>query len=50
MKKHLHIIASVESGSIAEELGLEPGDAIEEINGNEIETYLIISIMWKMSI
>ena len=37
MKKHLHIIASVESGSIAEELGLEPGDAIEEINGNEIE-------------
>ena len=37
MKKHLHVIASVESGSIAEELGLEPGDAIEEINGNEIE-------------
>ena len=37
MKKHLHIIASVEQGSIAEELGLEPGDAIEEINGNEIE-------------
>lgn len=36
-EKHLHIIASVESGSIAEELGLEPGDAIEEINGNEIE-------------
>ena len=33
MKKHLHVIASVESGSIAEELGLEPGDAIEEING-----------------
>ena len=37
MKKHLHKIASVEPGSIAEELGLEPGDAIEEINGNEIE-------------
>ena len=37
MKKHLHIIASGESGSNAEELGLEPGDAIEEINGNEIE-------------
>ena len=33
MKKHLHKIAWVEPGSIAEELGLEPGDAIEEING-----------------
>lgn len=31
MKKHLHKIAWVEPGSIAEELGLEPGDAIEEI-------------------
>ena len=49
MKKHLHKIAWVEPGSIAEELGLEPGDAIEEINGNEIEIYLIISIMWKMN-
>ena len=37
MKKHLHKIAWVEPGSIEEELGLEPGDAIEEINGNEIE-------------
>lgn len=37
MKKHLHKIASIEPGSIAEELGLEPGDAIEAINGNEIE-------------
>ena len=37
MKKHLHKIAWVEPGSIAEELGLEPGDAIEEINGNEIQ-------------
>ena len=37
MKKHLHKISWVEPGSIAEELGLEPGDAIEEINGNEIE-------------
>ena len=36
-KKHEHIIQSVRPGSIAEELGLEPGDAIEEINGNEIE-------------
>ena len=32
MKKHLHKIAWVEPGSIAEELGLEPGDAIEEID------------------
>ena len=30
MKKHLHKIAWVEPGSIAEELGLEPGDAIDE--------------------
>ena len=34
MKKHLHKIAWVEPGSIAEELGLEPGDAIEEIKVN----------------
>lgn len=37
MKKQLHVIAAVEPGSIAEECGLEPGDRIAEINGNEIE-------------
>ncbi len=37
MKEHLHVIASVEPGSIAEELELEPGDALLEINGNKIE-------------
>ena len=37
MKEHLHVIASVEPGSIAEELELEPGDVLLEINGNKIE-------------
>ena len=37
MKKQLHVITAVEPGSIAEECGLEPGDRIAEINGNEIE-------------
>lgn len=36
-RKHKHIISSVISGSIAEEMGLEKGDAIISINGNEIE-------------
>ena len=36
-KKHKHIVSSVIQGSIAEEMGLEKGDAILEINGNEIE-------------
>ncbi len=37
MKEHLHVIASVEPGSIAEELELESGDVLLEINGNKIE-------------
>ena len=37
MKKHLHIIASVESGSIAEELEIEPGDVLVSVNGQEPE-------------
>lgn len=37
MKEHLHVIAQVEPGSIAEELELEPGDILLEINGNTIE-------------
>ena len=36
-KKHLHIVGSVIPGSIAEELGMEAGDAIAAINGNEIK-------------
>ena len=39
MKKHLHIIASVESGSIAEELGLEPGDAIEAVSYTHLRAH-----------
>lgn len=37
MKENLHVIASVEPGSIADELELEPGDVLLEINGNKIE-------------
>ena len=37
MKEHLHVIASVEPGSIADELELEAGDILLEINGNRIE-------------
>ncbi len=37
MKETLHVIASVEPGSIAEELELEPGDILLEVNGNRIE-------------
>ena len=35
--RHEHIVKSVEEGSIAWELGIEPGDALLEINGNIIE-------------
>ena len=37
MKKHEHIVKKVQSGSIAEELGIEPGDRLMEIDGNVIE-------------
>lgn len=36
-KKHEHIIKSVSAGSIAEEMGIEPGDKLLEMNGQEIE-------------
>jgi len=36
MKKKQHIIKNVERDSIAEEMGLEPGDRILKINGQEI--------------
>ena len=35
--KHKHIVQSVEPGSIAEELGIEPGDKLISINEKEIE-------------
>ena len=37
MKKHEHIVKKVQSGSIAEELGIEPGDILLEIDGQVIE-------------
>ncbi|MBY0757603.1 DUF512 domain-containing protein [Sellimonas caecigallum] len=36
-KKHEHIVASVEEGSIACEMGIEKGDKLISINDNEIE-------------
>lgn len=36
-KQHLHVIQTVEAGSIAEELEIEAGDTLLEINGNKIE-------------
>ena len=38
--KHAHQIQSVAPGSIAEELELEPGDKILQINGQDIEDVL----------
>ncbi len=37
MKKKGHVIKSVASGSIADELGLEPGDRLLSIDGHELE-------------
>lgn len=36
-KRHEHIIKSISEGSIAEEMGIEPGDKLLEMNGQEIE-------------
>jgi putative radical SAM enzyme (TIGR03279 family) len=36
-KEHLHIVEKVLEGSIAEEMEIEPGDALIEINENKIE-------------
>lgn len=37
MEKHTHIIAAVKEGSIAHELGIEPGDRLLSVSGHEIE-------------
>lgn len=37
MKKHQHIVDRIQPGSIAEEMEIEAGDALLEINGNKIE-------------
>ena len=36
-KRHEHLISAVEDGSIAKEMGIEPGDKLLAINGNEIQ-------------
>ena len=35
--KHEHLISEIRSGSIAEEMGIEPGDKLLTVNGNIIE-------------
>ena len=37
MKEKQHVIQSVESGSVAEEMGIETGDILLAVNGSEIE-------------
>lgn len=37
MKKHEHIVSGVQEGSIAWEMGIEPGDRLLSIDGHEIE-------------
>lgn len=37
MKKHEHIVSAIVPGSIAEELGIRPGDKLLAIDGHEIE-------------
>ncbi|MBP3337407.1 MAG: DUF512 domain-containing protein [Clostridia bacterium] len=37
--KNFAVVKSVDEGSIAEELGIAPGDIISSINGSEIEDY-----------
>ena len=36
-KRHEHLVSAVEEGSIAWEMGIEPGDRLLLINGQEIE-------------
>ena len=35
--EYLHKIESVDAGSIAEELGIEPGDVLVSVNGKKVE-------------
>lgn len=37
MKEKGHLIQAVEEGGIAEEMGIEPGDRLLEINGETVE-------------
>ncbi|MGN0362776.1 MAG: DUF512 domain-containing protein [Bilifractor sp.] len=37
MGKNAHIVSRIVPGSIAEEMGIEPGDAILKINGQDVE-------------
>ena len=45
-KKHEHIVKSIMPGSIAEELGIEPGDKLRS-TVRRLKIFLIISFTWK---
>ena len=37
MKKTQHVVKQIEYGSIAQEMGIEPGDCLVAVNGQEIQ-------------
>ena len=41
-KKHEHTVKAIAPGSIAEEMGIEPGDKLLSIDGHEIEDILYV--------
>ena len=47
-KKHEHIVKSIMPGSIAEELGIEPGDKLLSIDGQEIEVRCLSARITEM--
>ena len=48
MKSHEHIVKSIVPGSIADEMGIEPGDRLISINGRRSKIFLTISFIPKM--
>lgn len=51
MKKHEHIVKSLMPGGIGEELGIEPGDKLLAINGNDIHNiYIITDVRFSVNI
>ena len=36
MKEKQHVVQNIEAGSVAQEMGIEPGDVLLAINGNEV--------------
>ena len=48
-KRHEHLVSAVEEGSIGWELGIEPGDRLLSINGQEIEDVFVAgNVFWQL--